>query len=740
MKLKELRKIRKNYLNKYVPYRMKFYKDFNYRILNNILYQCRSGAGSNDRYNDAIIMFDTETSKICKNLVVWNKKEGVKKWEPVPNYIVAWTISIRAFDRNIVTLWGRKPSELVECMANIHNYMPGEKTIMYAHNMPYDWTFIRKWLFKSWGHPDKQLNVKSHYPIYINFPNGIEIKDSLILAQRGLEKWANDLQVEHRKATGNWDYEKIRTQGEEYSDEELIYIEHDTLAGVECIEKTMKALHKHIWSMPYTATGIPREDVRKIGKEYGARDSFLRMVLEYEQYVQANRTYHGGYTHANRYVIDKLIFNVICRDFSSSYPFVMLSEKYPMEKFTKADDCTIDYILKDSSNAYMFKLTMAGEFDSDGNCIRPIELRNVHNPMPALQFSKCVKVINPIIDNGRILQADYVEIYLNELDVSIINEQYKIPYHICTEVYYAYKDYLPRWFTDYVYSLYEAKCKLKKGDPVLYSIAKSKLNSLYGMCVQRSIQDNLVEDYVTGEYEPEKIIDKNGEPMDDEALYNKYVNNRNSILPYQWGVWVTSYAMKNLFTLAKATIDENLQWGFVYSDTDSIYSTYWNEEELNKYNESCKKKLKDNGYGPVLYDETEYWLGVAEFDGAYREFKVLGAKRYACRYADDPRNKENDRGKLKITVAGVPKKKGALCLDNDINKFTSYFRFDGEKTGKLTHHYMIEPEPYTNDDGIEIADSIDLTPCDYLLKSIDVVDVNTIWDEEIEMQVYEETI
>ena len=51
---------------------------------------------------------------------------------------------------------------------------------------------------------------------------------------------------------------------------------------------------------------------------------------------------------------------------------------------------------------------------------------------------------------------------------------------------------------------------------------------------------------------------------------------------------------------------------------------------------------------------------------------------------------------------------------------------------------MIEPEPYITDDGIEIADSIDLTPCDYLLKSIDVVNVDNIWDEEIEMQVYEE--
>ena len=177
--------------------------------------------------------------------------------------------------------------------------------------------------------------------------------------------------------------------------------------------------------------------------------------------------------------------------------------------------------------------------------------------------------------------------------------------------------------------------------------------------------------------------------MDDEALYDKYVNNRNSILPYQWGVWVTSYAMKNLFTLAKCTIDDAGQWHFVYSDTDSVYATYWNEDKLNQYNESCKQKLRDNGYDAVHYDGAEYWLGVAEFDGAYSEFKVLGSKRYACRYAEDEHNKEKDWNKLKITVAGVPKKKGALCLDNDINKFTSYFRFDGIQTGKLTHHYII---------------------------------------------------
>ena len=34
--------------------------------------------------------------------------------------------------------------------------------------------------------------------------------------------------------------------------------------------------------------------------------------------------------------------------------------------------------------------------------------------MPALQKSKCVKTVNADVDNGRILAASYVEIYLND--------------------------------------------------------------------------------------------------------------------------------------------------------------------------------------------------------------------------------------------------------------------------------------------------------------------------------------
>lgn len=735
----ELIKIKRKFIEKYIPYQLTYYSEFDFDKLGDvILYHKKAGRGRNITYNDVILMADTETSKQKVNTIKYEYKEingalvKLKKYNPVPNYVVAWTLSIRAYNKNIATLFGHTPNEFIDCLERLQNSLKGDETYIYWHNLAYDWVFIRKHMFMKFGHPDRQLNTKSHYPIFIKFANGLCFRDSLCLAQRKLEKWANDLNVEHKKAVGKWDYNKIRHQhGTWFNSGELEYIECDTLAGVECIDKLMNALSKHIYSMPYTATGIPREETRKIGKKNGARDSFLKVVLSYERYIQSTRVYHGGYTHANRYKISQLIRNVICYDFSSSYPAVMLEEKYPSEAFTEYEDCSINEIVEMSDNyAFMFKIVLVGTPDN------PIRLKDLRQPMPVLQQSKCIELVNPILDNGRVLQADYVEIYLNEMDAKILLEQYTWSKHICTEVYYSLKDYLPRWFTDYVYTLYSDKCTLKNGDPVLYALAKAKLNSLYGMCVQKSLKDNLVEDYTTGDYETEIPINEDtGEPYTETELYQKYVENNNSVLPYQWGVWVTSYAMYNLFQLAKCTIDSNGQYNFVYSDTDSIYSTYWDENKLLEYNLNVLNKLQANNYDSVLYDDKTYTPGVAEFDGAYSEFKTLGAKRYCCRYAKDQRNKEKDWGKLKITVAGVPKS-GVSCLNDNIDNFTSGFIFHGEDTGKLTHHYIIEDSILTENEN-ERGDSIDLTPCDYLLSDINVVDIENLFQEEIEIQVYD---
>lgn len=712
MTRRELYEIRQKYFEK-IPYKMMHHSEFKFSLLNKIMYERKAGRGDNSRYNDVIIMADTETSKSCKNEIVFNN--GKKQYKPVDNYVVAWTISIRAYDRNIVTLYGHKPTTLAETIVKIHRIMEGEKTFFFWHNLAYDWVFIRQFMFELCGYPEKQLNTKPHYPINIEFNNGIIFRDSLILAQRSLQKWANDLDAEHKKAVGKWDYDKIRKY-EDFTQDELEYIECDTLAGVECINITKNNLKKHIYNIPLTATGIPREECRTRGKAYNAHENFLRQALTLEQYLKMLKVYHGGFVHADRHLTDTTIdrkflgdFNILCYDFSSSYPFNLISMLFPCEVFVHYHDCKLDEIIRNSDKyAFMFKLIMIKPHLKDDNIV-----------MPSLQYSKATKTINAVQDNGRILCAEYVEIYLNEVDALTISEQYDGIFY-CVEVEVAKKDYLPRWFTDYVYELYVEKCNLKpytneEGvvvyDSVAMSMCKSKINSCYGMCAQRSIMPLISENYDTGEYTQE-------EQTDITESYEKYLKNRKSIFNYQIGVWVTSYAMRNLFLLGSCCNN------WIYSDTDSCFGWDWDNEKLEAYNNRCKELLLANGYGGVMVRGKEYWLGVAELDKTIKSFRMQGAKRYA--YID-----END--KLKITVAGVPKV-GASCLSS-LDDFKKGFVFDGLTTGKKTHSYIYKEKHIEN--GVWIADSIDLNPCDYLLDDIEHLDWEEIFTKEIEIQVYE---
>ena len=710
MTTREIERRRAYFVRSHYEYKMTFWADYEYNRLKYIMYKPKTGGNmkyyQKSTYNDVIIMGDTETSRKRSRKI------------PAINFICAWTISIRAMGFNWVTLWGRKPSEFIAALKKILEQFKGDKTYIYFHNLAYDYVFLRKYLFMAFGTPKKALNTKPHYPIAIEFYNGLIIKDSLILAQVKLEKWAKDLGVEHLKAVGKWDYDKYRTQDEDFTAEELEYIEHDTLAGVECLDKMIEALGCNISSLPYTATGILRNEIRHLGRENNARERYERMALSYDQYVKCHKVFHGGFCHGNRYFLNRVIYEKVrCYDFTSSYPFVMLAFKYPCEKFTPyPGDVDPKYIMKTADRyAYMFRLDLVN-----------VRLKDPFYPMPVLSYDKARKelCVNAINDNGRILSADAVSLYCNEQDLLLISYIYDYDAARCCEVEFAKKDYLPRWFTDHIFELFKAKQALK-GDPdkkVNYNLSKAKINAGYGLTVQRNISADIVEDYESGEYT--EVLD------DPEKKYNEYISKLGTILPYSWGCWVCSYAQRNLFLLGECIVKDKSSTvsSWIYSDTDSIYAYNWDEEMVEAYNEICKKLLKKNGYGAAVVNGVEYWLGVATTseDDIYTEFKTLGAKRYCGRCAAD--------GQLHITVAGVPKS-GAACLKDNINLFMPGFIFPGTETGKLTHYYLYQDE--LKEDGVEYGDCIDLRPCDYEL-DMGLVEWDKIDTEEVVINVYDE--
>ena len=692
MTYKDIYESRGKYFAAHV-YSCVYYKDFDFKVLEKIMYIRKPGKNSK-KISDCFMMLDTETSKSDPDAIA-------------ENHIVAWSLSIRAFHKNICTLYGNKPSECIDCLNMVIEHLPGDQHFCHVFNLGYDWIFLRKFLIREYDLPCRQLNTKSYYPIYIAFDNGLILRDALCLAQRKLEKWAADMNVEHQKAVGSWDYDMIRNQDHVFTQDEIHYIENDTLAGVECLDALMQSIGSKIYSIPWTATGIPRSEVKKRGKANRGNAQFLRNLLTFEQQQIMQMVFHGGYTHGNRFYYNDTVYGKIdCYDFASSYPYCMLSEKFPTGKFMKVPDRSMDDILNDPYNAYFFKLIMF-----------KVELRDYMDPIPTLQFSKCTKVINADVDNGRIMACDYCELWLNEVDLSVIRSQYVCERHICMNVYGAHKDYLPRWYTDYVYELFEQKTRLKGGDKVLYSVAKAKLNSLYGLTVQRPVPNTLVENYTTGEYEVQHV--------NQQEEYEKYCKRKTNVLNYQIGCWVTSYAFRNVMVLSSCcTMAEHGIW--LYTDTDSCYGLGWDMDRLDQYNEICKQKLNANGYGPVLHNGREYWPGVAEHDGRYTEFKVIHAKCYCGRSEED--------GQLHITVAGVPKN-GVEVLENDIKNFRPGCIFPGTLTGKKTYTYFFKDKIEIDKNGNEVGDSIDLSPCDYLLSP--VFSWDDITKEYVEVPLYE---
>lgn len=705
------------YFHNYHKYKMLFWDKFDFDILSrNIMYYKKKGKFQSGTWNDIIIAADTETSK----------GHEVSS-DPLPNHVCAWTISFRAYHCNICTIYGTKPSEMIEAFKRIRAALKGDDIYIYFHNLAYDYVFLRLFLFEAFGTPVKELNTKPHYPIMLGFDNGIILKDSLCLAQCKLEKWANDLNVHHKKAVGSWDYDIIRDQSDTFSRAEKRYIENDTLALCECLDAFCVSLNKTIYSIPYTATGIPREEVRERAKQHKGHENFLREALSYDQFLKFMKLYHGGYSHANRFYIGDILTDDItaCRDFASSYPYCLIAFKYPSSAFIPLGrDVKPEYILANAEEyAFVFRINF-----------KNIRLKDHLLPMPSLQASKCEHTINMIEESGRVLQAGYCTLYICEQDLIVLNSLYDWdPESICTEVEVSPKDYLPRWFTDYVYDLYAEKCRrkpLQEQDPVAYALAKARVNSVYGLTVQKSIRENFIEVTEPGEYK----IDFDGNmahfesgeyrqdfDQDLKAEYEKYLKNPNTVLPYQWGAYCTAFAFRNLFELGSCVNCKYDNLGYLaypphwyYSDTDSCYSDDWNEEKITDYNKKCKENLKANGYGPVIVNDKEYWLGVAEPDSEYSEYVVLGPKRYCGRSTKD--------NELHITVAGVPKD-GAKCLEDDIDKFHRNFIFDGEITGKKAHFYFFSKDGITIDEfGNEVGDSIDLQPCNYHLGAVDKYD------------------
>lgn len=552
------------------------------------------------------------------------------------------------------------------------------RLIVYVHNLGYEFQFIRKRI--KWY---KVFSLSKYKPVYAITNTGIEYRCSYILSGYSLAKLGDELNIfKIKKLVGNLDYSLIRHSGTPLTEKEMMYCINDVKVVLAYILETI-INDGNITKIPLTKTGYVRQYCRL--KCWGDRKKEPYKRLEYSQimesltieldeYKQLKRAFQGGFTHCNPFYSGKIVKNVTSFDFVSSYPAVMLAEKYPMSKGK-----IVGIKSKDDFNEYIKYYC----------CIFDVEFINLQSQLfhdNYISSSRSWMLKGAIINNGRVVSAGRLCTTITEQDYLIIRKYYTWEHMKIGNFRIYKKGYLPTDFVKAIIKLYQDKTQLKgvEGKEIEYLKSKEMLNSCYGMTVTDIVRQDIVYD--------NDWVDFDITNCDEQQKISKYNNNRSRFLFYPWGIYVTAYARRNLFT----GITE-LGEDYIYSDTDSVKckNVEAHESYFRKYNELIREQLKKAmeyhgiSYNEILPTTKEgkiKELGIWELDGIYSRFKTLGAKRYLVEY--------NDSKQINITVSGLNKKVTVPYLTKEYIDVFEAFK-DGMYvpagyTGKNTHTYINE--------------------------------------------------
>lgn len=610
-------------------------------------HKSKDGTYKTTKYCNDIFTFDIECSSyFLENgkVIPYRKGESSEYWNSLDAGALCY---IWQFSFNDIVYYGRELSDFI----NVLNDLPKDvNIIIWVHNLSYEFAFltnILKWYDVFARTPHKPMKCTA-----LNYKN-IEFRCSYFLTRLSLDTWGKQLGV--FKKTGYLDYEKIRTPLTQLSNEEMEYCEQDCIVLYNGIKDYIRKYGKQR-NIPLTQTGT----VRRVVKDMLTCDSeyvkFIKKLVPHDadEYKRLQKVFAGGYTHANQMYSGKVVKEHIEHyDFASSYPTVMLCEKYPMSPwyYNGINEMPSDDEFED--NAFIFLLSFSQ--------LNSISFNTY------IQASK-VTGNGYTFDNGRILHADYAELYCTEQDWITIKNNYEWDSMEVKRVYRCKKDYLPKPFLNYILELYANKTELKdiKDKEELYLQSKQYINSLYGMSVTAILQANVSidEDNVW-----------NIQPLTVEAV-NKKLNKLRDFNPrekryflnYSWGCWVTAYARRNLWKCIES-IDRDV----LYVDTDSIFCrghhdfSWYNKDITDKIRKSCTiNELDFNKTRPKTIKGKEKPLGIFDKEDDCVEFKTLGAKRYVERRSDD---------KLYLTVSGI-NKDAVQLLNDDIDNFEDGFNFD----------------------------------------------------------------
>lgn len=630
--------------------------------------------GKRRKVDNNVYTFDIETTsylildgKQLKNTdyLKLSEKERERTEKRACMYI--WMFGI-----NDVVYYGRTWEEFKFFIAEIDNNVP-ERKIIFVHNLAFEFQFL-----KSVFHFQEVVARKTHKVMTALMRDyNIMFKCSYIMSNCALQYLPDLFKLPVKKMVGDLNYELIRHNETELTEKELGYCENDCLVVYHYILFELST-YERVDKIPTTSTGHVRRELMQLTLKDLGYKRVVRNAINTDPivYNRLQSCFMGGYTHANWIYTDEIIKDVDSYDETSAYPYVLTTHKFPSKEFRKGNIKRKEDMLKH----FAYILTVR---------FKNVRCKYYNNFISA---SKCREIKKAKYDNGRIMEAEEFEITLTDVDFYFILDAYECEYEIL-ESWWSLYNYLPKKFIEFVLDKYVAKTKYKNvpEKELDYQKEKNKFNALYGMSVTNTIRDEVIYKDDLEEWFEEKLT--------NEDIENKLdAEKRKGFLSFAYGVWTTAWARDNLLRRLLA-----LDPYVLYADTDSLkLKRGYDKTIFEKYNKSVEDKIKfvsrvlnipfDKFAPEDIYGE-RHLLGVFEFEGNYQEFITQGAKKYAVRIKEKNKKTGLEESKIKITVAGVPKEKGAKALKT-LNDFRDNFVFSYEETGKNLLFYVDKQDPF----------------------------------------------
>lgn len=370
-------------------------------------------------------------------------------------------------------------SRLDDIVSTKTDYVP----VILCHNLAFDMYGLSSWLSR---HDVRVLAKSARKPITFTVKDEqgnarLVIWDTLVFAQQSLERMGND--CGYAKASGTWDYEKVRTPETPLTDEELTYAKRDVYALLAWfgwwVRRNPDIEVNKLGLNVVTKTGVVRERRRvrfqelkgkeqknKIGRYWLYRNRSEAPKTDDELFTMLACT-RGGFTFCSQKCAS-VPFNltgtdkvIAAYDATSQHPAQMVSHVYPIGfhevscrvldlAFKYIGAVKLDHVYEHWDKPFNVAFNACFEFENlrprKGSVyerfgVYPLASARYKDPEQAGLYedngdkaaydshmharSYCDSAVNPVCAFGKLVSAEKARLYITELTAFEIWQAYE---------------------------------------------------------------------------------------------------------------------------------------------------------------------------------------------------------------------------------------------------------------------------------------------------------------------------